>query len=1122
MSQIFRLGNLGPNNSRDWQDSNAFPYNKQNRDTILDPNGASASHEITSIPSPFARIDLVKNAFGIVANNNLDGNSIYHKMVSDALDVGELFFNFDKLRDDLEIITWDATSMIQELKDSEYAGHKFLGESLETYLKRDKGYNFDKLQNIYLLNFTKGSEELNIIGATSPATFFFSNSNDLNYVGEYITFGQDKPFDNEYQPLYKRDFEYVKAWFYLRNTIPNFANDYPEIYEYLKATYKNITDQNKKNILAKINTVPEEGSLLSITPTSEVEVNGNALLMKSTHYQTGVSDFEIAPTIGCGIKPLVLPIEEGNKYSKLFYTTAEWGRTNKAPYNDSNRLADRSLPLDGTHYPYLTVSDFLEDTIVKVPRDINSEKFFDGNYVDYKLDNHFSYLLPLKSTFFNYFTTKDLTDGLSSGKRMIEMENAGEGVKVTLRIPIKGNKTVDCIEYSRIYYGSGNKADQENNQGAIAELDFTGYLTPDIKFDSDKEAVYKVGCITTNKQNVSLAFFDGNKSIEAEPSCRNENEEYLFKIESYTIEKHNFDHIVLNDSKGHENTIIPRFRPQTQTESFTFAVDLGTSNTHIEYMTNRDDEPRPLAYGNDDTQLVEMFTHVFQIDGKNINMLEEQEDTMEYDIMPRLLGGESMFGFPTRTVLSHKKGIDWTQELKPLELINIPFPYNKKKDRDYNEAEDDLKWGNTQNSNRIMRAYIECLTLMMRNKVVQNGGKLSSTKITWFYPISMSPRRRNGMANAWNEMYAKYFGEGTTNSMTESIAPVKYFFRRYANARNLVNIDIGGGTTDIAYSVDGELKFVTSFRFASNDIFENGLASNPNNGIINYFKPKFEEILKNIDDKDLEDILDKIHRPSNVASFLFTLPENPSTAKLDSTSIDFTRMLESDDNFKIVFILFYTAIIYHIGKILLLKEYSMPRHITLSGNGSKILRVITSNATQMATFTKTIFKLMGVKGSDGQLEILGLSKDSNPKQSTCKGALVSNTPTYDDSDKMVILKTSGDAFASANDTFNTMDNDYIENATKAVKQFFQFVLNKLNSAFDFDNNFGVSIKSMGLAREITNKDQDIETFINRGLSICKKEAAGRNNIDETLFFYPIKGMLDQLSNDIYINLTNNK
>lgn len=1119
MSQIFRLGILGPNNNRDWQDSNAFPYNKQNRDTILDPNGASASHEITSIPSPFARIDLVKNAFGIVAGGDLDGTSIYHKMVSDALDVGELFFNFDKLRDDLEIITWDTASMIQELKDSQYTGHKFLGESLDTYLKRDKGYNFDKLQNIYLLNFTKGNDELNIIGATSPATFFFSNSNDLSYVGDYITFGQDKPFDGDYQPLYKRDFEYVKAWFYLRNSNPNFANDYPEVYEYLKSTFKKIDDQAKKNILSKIDTIPEGESTLAITSTSEVEVNGNALLMKSTQYQTGTSDFEIAPTINNESKPLVLPIEEGNKYSKLFYTTAEWGRTNKAPYYDETKVEDRVLPLDGTHYPYLTVSDFLEDTIIKVPHDINRDEFFAGNYIDYDKGKHFSYLLPLKKTFFKYFTTEDLDKGLGNDKKMIEMEDAGEGVKVVLRIPIKGNKNIDFIEYSRIYYGSGNKADQENNEGAISELDFTGYLSPDIKFSTDRDAVYKIGCITTNKQNASLTFYNGTTSIAAEPACRNKNEEYIFKIKSYTVEGHNFDHIVLNDGKGHYNVIIPKFKSQVQTEDFTFAVDLGTSNTHIEYITSRDKEPRPLSYGNGDTQLVEMFTHVYQIDGNNINMLDEQEDTMEYDIMPKLLGKDSMFGFPTRTVLSHMKGIDWTQELKPLELINIPFPYNKKKDRDYNESEDDLKWGNTPNSNRIMRAYIKCLTLMMRNKVVQNNGKLSNTKITWFYPISMSPRRRNDMENAWNEMYAKYFGDGVTNNMTESIAPVKYFFHRYANAKNLVNIDIGGGTTDIAYSVDGELKFVTSFRFASNDIFENGLATNPNNGIISYFKPKFQKILETIDDRDLTEILEKIHRPSNVASFLFTLPENPSTAKLDRASIGFNEMLAADDDFKVVFILFYTAIIYHIGKILLLKGYSMPRHITLSGNGSKILRVITSNAMQMATFTKTIFKLMNVKGSDGQLEILGLSKDSNPKQSTCKGALVSNTPTYDDRDKVVILKTNGDSFVTAEDTFDTMDNNYIEEAAKAVKDFFNFVLKKLNTAFDFDNNFGVSINSMKLADEITDKGQDIETFINRGLKICKNEAAGRNNIDETLFFYPIKGMLDQLSNEIYNNKT---
>ena len=53
-------------------------------DSIEDPVGANDHYEITSIPSPFARIDLVKRAFKIVADTDLDGNTAYHKLVSDA------------------------------------------------------------------------------------------------------------------------------------------------------------------------------------------------------------------------------------------------------------------------------------------------------------------------------------------------------------------------------------------------------------------------------------------------------------------------------------------------------------------------------------------------------------------------------------------------------------------------------------------------------------------------------------------------------------------------------------------------------------------------------------------------------------------------------------------------------------------------------------------------------------------------------------------------------------------------------------------------------------------------------------------------------------------------------
>lgn len=92
MSKIFRLYKEGTSTYEDWNSSPAFPYNSASRDTIEDPDGASARHEITSIPSPFARIDLIKTAFKEVCKEDkrtkkidLDGKTIFHKMVSDTL-----------------------------------------------------------------------------------------------------------------------------------------------------------------------------------------------------------------------------------------------------------------------------------------------------------------------------------------------------------------------------------------------------------------------------------------------------------------------------------------------------------------------------------------------------------------------------------------------------------------------------------------------------------------------------------------------------------------------------------------------------------------------------------------------------------------------------------------------------------------------------------------------------------------------------------------------------------------------------------------------------------------------------------------------------------------------------
>lgn len=391
MSKIFRLYKEGTSTYEDWNNSPAFPYNSASRDTIEDPDGATSRHEITSIPSPFARIDLVKNAFKEVSRvdrrtrkADLDGNSIFHKMVSDTLDVAEIFFNIDKYNGKVEVLKWDPSIMLAELEDSNIPGHKYLADALRKYMSSDaKTYNFGGMKNIYLLNYLQGPDEINIIGATSPATLFFSNANDLSYVND-IYFGDDKPFDSEYQPLYKRDFEFVKYLFALRKSIQNFAGLFPEFDAYLSETYKQIPDQSRKNELNNITASElanfDKISVKDIQQNDLVEVLGYALYKKVNRPVTSASDFIIQSTKDIPTLPLVLPIDAGNRYSDLQYTTAKWGNTNRAPFKDSESdLSRRILPFEGSIYPYLTISDFLEDSIVQVPHTLNKANYFDGH-----------------------------------------------------------------------------------------------------------------------------------------------------------------------------------------------------------------------------------------------------------------------------------------------------------------------------------------------------------------------------------------------------------------------------------------------------------------------------------------------------------------------------------------------------------------------------------------------------------------------------------------------------------------------------------------------------------------------------------------------------------------------
>ena len=116
-----------------------------------------------------------------------------------------------------------------------------------------------------------------------------------------------------------------------------------------------------------------------------------------------------------------------------------------------------------------------------------------------------------------------------------------------------------------------------------------------------------------------------------------------------------------------------------------------------------------------------------------------------------------------------------------------------------------------------------------------------------------------------------------------------------------------------------------------------------------------------------------------MASFLFGLKDNSiaKKAKVNDKKIDFSHILQDDEKFKIVFILFYTAIIYHIAQIVKAKGLDVPRHISFSGNGSKVIRIITPDAKLLARYTKIgILKSISLTKPYGKrnLIFLGMEK----------------------------------------------------------------------------------------------------------------------------------------------------
>jgi len=412
MSKVFTLYSEAA--AEDWRSSTQH-LSPTEIDKIPNPDGEKSKKEPTSIPSPFARLDLFRTAFKFVTSkeqsNQLKGDTIYHKLISACFDVGEMFFRMDSIADKVKIITWDKEVDLKKLTESNNTGHKLYGETLKLFLEQDKkANNFDLMKRLYILVY-----DHKVIGGTSPVTLFFTSANDLTFTD--ITFGDDTLFDNKPKALFERSPEFqrfIYHYFYSSD----FSTKMPDVSAYLRLNLDSLEKSNKilrDEIIAidgKENNLTKLNELFTDSDTgirgNNIEILGAPLKKEKSE---GIpeeiertSDFVIKSSKVKGRKPLVLQ----NNFSTglTYFNNFLWDGKTSVPYSDNKELKERTLPGQRIKYPYLTISDFLEPYLIRLVYPINKEKFYGGDVTyEAKAKENKSFLLPIKKEFFDYFNT---------------------------------------------------------------------------------------------------------------------------------------------------------------------------------------------------------------------------------------------------------------------------------------------------------------------------------------------------------------------------------------------------------------------------------------------------------------------------------------------------------------------------------------------------------------------------------------------------------------------------------------------------------------------------------------------------------------------------------------------
>ena len=1139
MPKILTYHNL--TNGEHWFKADA--YGRRQIDAISDPEGGNTEQPPTSIPSPFAQIDLVRTAFkNIIKDKQLRGTTLDRKLVSDSLDVGELLFNADYIKGQLQLVAWDPDTDLQRLRQSGNEQHRRLGEVLDLYLKQDADtYNFNEIKRLYILYYN-----YKVVGGTSPTSLFFASSNDLSFVD--VPLDKNKLFSGEYPPLYERSesfqlYLYGLLKFYRSAEGKDFRTYFKEVADYLEINLevlrtRNLALYDRINKLTEKSFLDQFAELDTGSAGDTVELLGFPLRKKKVEQGSigEQSDFVIqSAKYSKDIKPLVLQ----NQFNKPYtYVSEPWNNDQEVPYHVAEPLEQRTLPGQVIQYPYLTVSDFLEPYLIKLVYPINRQKYFDGHWAGREQDS--GYVLPIKPIYFRFFDLADLQGTVAGGKNTIDMEPlAAGGVRVTLRIPVKqGFVTFERIYTPGVTEGEIPPPDESRNKGVIVEHQFGVTLYPFIKTGNKVENThYRVQLVDrdvsphTRYHQYDLQFYheDQTQPLDHQAEKQRSDKRAADRASTqYYVLQQEFDYMQLQTGVA-QGIVVPKFPAYSGgNDTYTFAIDFGTTNTHIEYKVGNGN-PRPFDITEEDVQIATLHDPNFaqanpDFGGSGATLIR---DLIPQEFLPRYIGQQFEFRFPQRTVIGESHNLNLGTSTYVLSDFNIPFVYEKYPIQKNTRVTTELKWSNytrNQEDKRRVEAFFENLLFLIRSKVLLNNGDLKKTKLIWFYPSSMLPNRRNSLEATWRDLFHRYItSERDPQKLSESIAPFYFYKERLGKSaadKPSVGIDIGGGTTDIVIFQNNQPTVLTSFRFAANAIFGDGFhGSAAINGFVRRYAEEIGRLLQENRQNELLRVYNAIveeQRSQDIIAFFFSLEENKHV-KEQNIPVSFHAMLKEDEDFKIVFLVFYTAIIYHLAQLMRAKGLEMPRHVLFSGRGSKVVNIVdpSPNLNSLSSLTRLVFKHV----YEAEANSIELEQYAEPKEITCKGGLLSDVDVEIDQIKTVLLGTGNGVLVPEQPLkYPEVTDETLKQVLGEVDEFMQLLFT-LHDEYNFTHHFGVNPSHLSNYRQMLR--EDLMEYLKSGQQLKLKELAGNQdvNVEETFFFYPLTGALNRLAFKIATELT---